>query len=104
MQLKLDVKTLIAGIALGIIITAVIGAGAGSADEARFGMAIESKGSALVQTRDGSLYIVNSDNGMATRVLHAKRGANPGDRRNTKGKLFSLVGPSRSKSSSERLP
>ena len=96
MQLKLDVKTLIVGIVLGVIITAAIGAG-GSADSAAFGIAIESDGSALVKAHDDSLYIVDSKNGMATRVLYANINANPGDRRNAKGNFFSLAGLSQSK-------
>jgi hypothetical protein len=91
MELKLDVKTLVIGIALGIIITAVIGAG--SADKADFGIAIPSsigEGAALVRTADDGLYIVNSKSGMAIRVLQATINAEPSDRRNTKGKPFSL--------------
>jgi hypothetical protein len=91
MELKLDVKTLVIGIALGIIVTAVIGAG--SANEADFGIAVPSatgEGSALVRTADDGLYIVNSKNGMAIRVLQANINAEPSERRNTKGKPFSL--------------
>jgi hypothetical protein len=97
MELKLDVKTLVIGIALGIIITAVIGAG--SADKADFGIAISSsigEGSALVRTADDGLYIVNPKNGMAVRVLQASINAEPSDRRNTKGKPFSLSSSSQS--------
>jgi hypothetical protein len=93
MELKLDVKTLVIGIALGIIVTAVIGAGVGSADKADFGIAIPSatgEGSALVRTADDGLYIVNSKSGMAIRVLQASINAEPSERRNTKGKPFSL--------------
>jgi hypothetical protein len=97
MELKLDVKTLVIGIALGIIVTAVIGAGYGSADKADFGIAIPSsqgEGSALVRTADDGLYIVNPKNGMAIRVLQASINAEPTDRRNTKCKPFSLSSPS----------
>jgi hypothetical protein len=97
MELKLDVKTLVIGIALGIIITAVIGAG--SADKADFGVAIPSstgEGAALVRTADDGLYIVNSKSGMAIRVLQATINAEPSDRRNTKGKPFSLSSSSQS--------
>jgi len=93
MELKLDVKTLVIGIALGIIITAVIGAG--NADKADFGIAVEDKGTAVVRTSNGSLYIVNSKNGMATRVLHAGIKDNPDDRRDSKGSPFSLGSSSR---------
>jgi hypothetical protein len=105
MQLKIDVKSLIAGIALGIIVTAVMGAGVGSADADRFGIAMQYRGSALVQTQDGALYVVNSENGMATRVLHSSAlRDNPNDHRATKGKFFFLTGQSQSKSGSEKAP
>jgi hypothetical protein len=97
MELKLDVKTLVIGIAIGVIVTAVIGAG--SADKADFGIAIPSttgEGSALVRTADDGLYIVNSKNGMAVRVLQAGINAEPSDRRSTKGRPFSLSSSSQS--------
>jgi len=88
MELKLDVKTLVIGIVLGVIITAVIGAG--SADKADFGIAIGDKGSALVRTSNGGLYVVSSKNGMAIRVLHASIKTDPDDRRSAGGKPFFL--------------
>jgi len=95
MELKLDVKTLVIGIAIGVIVTAVIGAG--SADKADFGIAIPSatgEGSALVRMADDGLYIVNSKSGMAVRVLQATIRAEPIDRRDAKGRPFSLNTPS----------
>jgi hypothetical protein len=97
MELKLDVKTLVIGIAIGVIVTAVIGAG--SADKADFGIAIPSstgEGSALIRTDDDALYIVNSKSGMAVRVLQAGINTETSDRRNTKGRPFSLSSPSQS--------
>jgi hypothetical protein len=97
MELKLDVKTLVIGIALGIIITAVIGAG--SADKADFGIAIPSatgEGASLVRTADDGLYIVSAKSGMAVRVLQASIKANPQDRRDTNNRPFSLSSPGRS--------
>jgi hypothetical protein len=93
MELKLDVKTLVIGIAIGVIITAAIGAG--SADKADFGIAIPSttEGSALVRTDNDALYVVNSKNGMAVRVLYGDLRTDPYDRRDAKGKPFSLSGP-----------
>lgn len=98
MQPKLDVKTLVIGIVLGIILTAAIGAGVGSADASRFGIALPFKGSALVQTNDGSFYIVNSENGMATRVLTARLNADPDDSRTSRAAPFNLRGPARPRS------
>ncbi len=68
MEIKLDFKTLIVGIILGMILAFAL-AFNGSADQADFGIAIQEKGSALVQTTGGDFWIVDSDNGMATRVL-----------------------------------
>ena len=99
MELKLDVKTLVIGIALGIIVTAVIGAGVGSADKTDFGIAIPSyagEGAALVRTSDDALYVVNPKNGMAIRVFQAVIRAEPGDRRDATGRPFSLSGSGQS--------
>jgi hypothetical protein len=95
MELKLDVKTLIIGIAIGAAVIAVIGAG--SADEADFGIAIPSSrgdGVALVRTIDDALYIVSPQSGMAIRVLQASIKAGPDDRREIKGRPFFLSGSS----------
>jgi hypothetical protein len=103
MELKLDVKTLVIGIAIGVIVTAVIGAG--SADKADFGIAIPSstgEGSALVRTADDGLYIVNSKSGMAIRVLHAILKADASERRDTKGRPFFLSGPESQRTSKEQ--
>jgi hypothetical protein len=99
MELKLDVKTLVIGIVLGIIVTAVIGANGGSADKADFGIAIPSstsEGSALVRTADDGLYVVSAKSGMAIRVLQAPLKAELLDRRDVKGRAFFLSGPSQS--------
>ena len=101
MQLKLDVKTLVIGILLGAAIAAAIGADIGSADAARFGIALEKDGSALVQTSDGSFLIVNPNSGMAVRVLEAttlKTG--PDDSRNEKGRLLRSTGSDKSQKTS----
>ncbi len=95
MELKLDVKTLIIGIALGVAITAAIGAG--SADKTDFGIAIPSAngdGSALVRTADDGLYIINARSGMAIRVLQANVKSEAYDRREGKNRPFSLNTPS----------
>jgi hypothetical protein len=105
MELKLDVKTLVIGIVLGIIVTAVIGANGGSADKADFGIAIPSsvgEGSALVRTADDGLYVVNPKSGMAVRVMQATLRAELNDRRDIKGKPFSLSGSSQAQESPAR--
>ena len=92
MQLKLDGKTLMVGIAVGVVLTVAIGAGVGSADAARFGIAVEEKGAALVQTSSGSLYIVSPRTAMATRVLRQSSfSPEPGDSRNSRGTPLSLT-------------
>lgn len=96
MELKLDVKTLVIGIAIGVVVTAVVGAG--SADKTDFGIALPSAtsdGMALVRTADDGLYIVNSKTGMAVKVLLAPSlNYEPYDRRDVKGRTFSLNTPS----------
>jgi len=96
MQLKLDAKTLIIGIVLGVIITAAIGAGVGSADADRFGIAIQPKGAALIRTSDGNFYVITSDNAMATRVLLRRSLSNDPDRpRDSRAWPFGLSGVTR---------
>lgn len=93
MELKLDVKTLVIGIVLGVIITAALGAAVGSADKTDFGIAVAFKGSAIVRADDGSLYVVNSENGMATRVMQRRTlSPDPDDNRTSKGRIFNLSG------------
>jgi hypothetical protein len=94
MELKFDVKTLVIGIAIGVAVTAVIGAGYGGGDKADFGIAVPSytgEGSALIRTADDALYVVSVKSGMAVRVLQAPTiRAEPYDRRDAKGRPFSL--------------
>jgi hypothetical protein len=98
MQLKLDVKTLIIGIGVGIIVTAALGIGAGSASATRFGIALEEKGTALVQTSSGDLYIIDSEAAMATRVLvHTSSSSKPSETRNSRGRPLNLTGAVRTK-------
>ena len=75
MQLKLDVKTLVIGIVLGIVLTAGLGAVGGSADKTDFGLAISEQGFALVQTADGSFYVVDAEKSSAERVVNRTKGS-----------------------------
>src|SRR4030042_300559 len=97
MELKLDVKTLVIGIAIGVVVTAVIGAG--SASEADFGIAIPSsaagESAVLVRTADNGLYLINSKSGMAVRGLQATARSEPTDRREARGKPFYLSAPAK---------
>jgi len=98
MELKLDVKTLVIGIVVGVAVTAVIGAGGGSADRADFGIAIPSssgEGAALVRTADDGLYVISARSGMAVRVVQAPIASEPYDKRVARGKLFYLTAPSK---------
>ena len=91
MQLKLDVKTLVVGIFLGAVLVSVIGAGAGSADADRFGIAVASSGSAIVKTQDGSLYVVNVTTGMAIPILQSRSlNISPRDNRDYRSPIFNL--------------
>ena len=101
MQLKLDVKTLVVGILLGAAIAAAIGADIGGADAARFGIAIEKDGSALVQTPDGGFFIVNPNSAVAVRVLEATSlKTAPEDNRDSKGRPFGLGGSDKQRKTS----
>jgi hypothetical protein len=103
MQLGLDVKTLVVGILLGVGLAVAIGAGAGSADAARFGIAVEPEGAALVQTSNGGFYIVNPGNAMAVRVLEATSlKVDPTDSRNSKGRPFGGAGAGRTRKTSRK--
>lgn len=68
MELKLDVKTLIVGILLGVIFTAALGVVGGSADKADFGVAIQKNGYALIRTSNGFLYLVDAEKAQAELV------------------------------------
>ena len=87
MQFKLDVKTLVVGIVLGIVLTAGLGAVGGSADKTDFGIAIPNQGFALVQTADGSFYVVDAEKSTAERVIDRSRGS--------KGNAFTINSPGR---------
>jgi hypothetical protein len=103
MQLRLDVKTLVVGILLGAGLAVAIGAGVGSADAARFGIAVEPEGAAIVQTSNGGFYIVSPENAMAVRVLEATSlKAEPEDNRNSKGRPFGAAGTGRARKSSSK--
>ncbi len=91
MQLKLDVKTLAIGVVLGAILVIALGAGSGSADADRFGIAVGNNGSAVVKAQDGSLYIVDIRSGMATLVLaETKLNRIPSSGRNPNAYMFNL--------------
>lgn len=68
MQIKLDLKTLVIGFFAGILISLAFGFN-GAADQADFGISMPNNGFALVQTNEGNFYVVNSQTGMAVRVL-----------------------------------
>ena len=68
MELKLDVKTLIIGILLGVIVTAALGVVGGSADKADFGIAVQTRGLALVRAADGTMYSVDLEKATAELV------------------------------------
>jgi hypothetical protein len=75
MELKLDVKTLVIGIALGAILAATLGANGVSADRADFGIALENKGLALVRTSDGAFYVIEAEKAAARRVEDETKGS-----------------------------
>jgi len=104
MQLKLDVKTLVVGIVLGLVIAFVLGVNgvrgvsrgdaAGGADKADFGIAVQNKGTALVRTLDGNLFLIEPPSNKARLVLY-ESGPN-------KGRPLSVSGTGRAKKSSAK--
>ena len=66
MELKIDIKTLVIGIVLGIAITMTVGAVrrddvSGDAGKADFGIAVVNNGSAIVRANDGTIYVVDPE-------------------------------------------
>lgn len=89
MKITIDIKTLIIGIILGAAIVMISGAGSGSADADRFGIAVPGDGYGLIHTQDGGFYVVNPKNAMASRVLsHSNLSSTPDNSRTTKGYLL----------------
>ena len=75
MELKLDIKTLVIGIALGVILAATLGANGGSANRADFGISLEDKGWALIRTSDGAFYVIEAEKASARRVEDETKGS-----------------------------
>ncbi|UCC22482.1 MAG: hypothetical protein JSW23_12035 [Planctomycetota bacterium] len=88
MELKLDVKTLIIGIALGVIVTATLGQVSGSADKADFGIAVQTRGFALVRAVDGLLYSIDMEKSKAELIENT-------DNRNRPLNLNTALAPER---------
>lgn len=88
MQIRLDVKTLVIGIVLGLVLTAALGAVGGSADKTDFGIAITNQGLALVQTADGTFYVVDAERATAERVIDRSKGS--------RESVFTINSPTRS--------
>jgi len=95
MELKLDIKTLVVGIALGAILTLAIGAGR-YADYTPFAVPIEPDGTALVKMDNGGFYVVSGLRAMASRVLEADIKSNSDDVRRPANPPFTVNSPSRS--------
>ncbi len=90
MKITIDIKTLIMGIILGAIIVMVSGAGAGSADTDRFGIALPKDGYGLIHTQDGGFYVINPKNAMAARVMsYNNLSSSPDNSRTIKGYFLS---------------
>lgn len=56
-----DVKTLVIGILLGILLTMVMGQAYSGAGKADFAIAVDNRGLALVRANDGVLYVVDPE-------------------------------------------
>jgi len=93
MEIRLEAKTLVIGILLGVVITIVLGSNGGrdgaivratgglvtsssyvgNAERTDYALSIGQNGFALVRVQNGDFFIVNPLTGMATRVLHSRR-------------------------------
>ena len=90
MKITIDLKTLIVGIILGAIIVIVSGAGSGSSDADRFGIALSKDGYGLIRTQDGGFYVINPKSAMGARVLSYRNlSSNPDNSRTIQGYLLS---------------
>ena len=96
MELKLDLKTLVIGIALGIIITLGIGA-VSSVYYPPFAIPIRPDGTVLVKTQNGIFYIVSPLRAMASQVLEADIKSNSNDVRKPDNPPFTDNSPSPSR-------
>jgi len=70
--MKIDLKSLIVGLAIGAMLMLAFGAGrdAGSVRSfAGFGFAVPSGGKALVKEKTGDAFIIDVDTGKADRIL-----------------------------------
>ncbi len=56
-----DVKTLVIGILLGILLAIVMGQASSGAGKADFAIAMDNRGFALVRANDGVLYVVDPE-------------------------------------------
>lgn len=61
MKLSGDVKTLVIGILLGILLAVVMGQAYSGAGKADFAIAVDNRGLALVRANDGVLYVVDPE-------------------------------------------
>ena len=89
MKITIDIKTLIIGMILGAIIIMVSGAGEGSADADRFGIAIPGEGYGLIRTQDGGFFVISPKTAMAARVMsYNNLTSTPDSSRTIKGYLL----------------
>ncbi len=59
MKVSLDVKTLIIGILVGLMLAMVMGQASITAGKTDFALAIDDKGFGLVRADDGTLYVID---------------------------------------------
>lgn len=77
MQVRIDVKSLVAGVILGAVLVAALGAAVGGAGKADFGIAVENQGYALVRADDGTVYVIDGRRAEAE-IVESKSGAYKG--------------------------
>jgi len=108
MEIKLEGKTLVIGVLVGVVITIVLGVDGvpttvhtserigltGSADKTDYGLAVNDKGLSLVRVESGDFFVINPQTAMAIRVLHSRRFSDDSTRsRDARGKIFNYFAP-----------
>jgi len=70
MQIKIDIKSLVAGLIIGIVVFMAMGEVLSSADRTDYGLAIGYRGYALVRDNAGMTYVIDPQRGRANLVEH----------------------------------
>jgi hypothetical protein len=59
MQIKIDIKSLVFGLVLGVVVFLAMGQVSGGAGETDYGLAVERSGFAIVRDKNNVIYVVD---------------------------------------------